>query len=122
MTIRRYNDSDYQEVHSLATKYELNIPESGDMMVTVDDNGNLKGFMVVRPVMMIEPFIGENSLANKKLFDKFEWLMNVSKVKVVRCNVEKKNKKLMEKLGYYPVFEDHIQMEKCYVGNESEGS
>lgn len=117
MTIRGYVDSDYQEIKALAEKYNINLPIEGKVIVAVDDNNKVVSFMIMRGIMMIEPFIGENSLANKHLFDKFEWLMNISDVKIVRCNIEKKNIKLLEKLGFYRVFEKHVQMEKNYERN-----
>jgi len=115
MRIRQYQANDIEQCFKLGVKYNINLPNDGSVMVAQDDSGNVKAFMIVRPIIIIEPFISENPLAGKKLFESFiEALKLTSPYKMIRANIDPENKQLLEKLGFDQVFEDKIQMEKLF--------
>jgi N-acetylglutamate synthase-like GNAT family acetyltransferase len=113
MTIRKYIDGDFEQIKKLAVSYNLNLPEFfSNCYVAVDKDDKIIAFAVIRYVPMIEPFISDNSLAGKRLFDMMIKELKENKMNLVcRCNIEPENKDLLEKLGFEQVFEDSIQME-----------
>ena len=116
ITFRKYLPKDLEQVKELADIHCLKIPVEGFCLVAVDENDVVEGFTIIRNVPMIEPFICTNPLIAFKLYEQIidmipELISSVSGIPI-RCNIQKHDKILLEKLGFEQVFEDQIQMEK----------
>jgi hypothetical protein len=121
MKIRDYIDSDSEKVKELAERNSLSLPAEGKIIIAEDDNGEIKSFVNVRLVTMIEPMVSENPVIGKKLFDYVEEKIKGSGIKILRCFAEEKNVNLFKKLGFYECFGDHKILEKNYYSEVKDG-
>ena len=109
--IRQAKEEDLTQVRELAEKHKLPLPAEGNLIVAVTVSGKVEAFANIRPVFTIEPFVCENSLAGKKLWDYIENRTRKSSIKILRCFIEQKNEKLLKKLGFYRIFKKSLTME-----------
>ncbi len=115
MTIREYKIEDSEQIKDLAMKYNLNLPADGKIIVAESSLGKIVGFVCVRLVPMITPFVSENSLMGKQLFDYIENKLKEKNYPLIQCYVEEKNRGLLEKLGFCRIFPKHLIMEKLFL-------
>lgn len=118
MKIREYKPEDYDKVKDLAEKHNLNLPSEGKIILAEDDEGRIVSFINFRMVLFIEPFVSENPLAGKKLFDEAEKRIKEGNLRIVRCFTDVNNKELLEKLGFYEINELLVPFEKNYYSSE----
>jgi hypothetical protein len=104
MIIRDYTKTDEDSIRDLAKKYDIFIPDDGSVLIAEDDNGKIVGFVLVRSVTMIEPFITENPLAGKKLLDELMLQLKVKQVPIVRGVVSDEHLNIAERYGFAKVF------------------
>jgi N-acetylglutamate synthase-like GNAT family acetyltransferase len=112
MVIRVSESSDIDQINELAEKYGLDVPHDGTLVVAEDSEGSIKAFVNLRPVMMVSPFVAENPVMGKKLYDYCEEKLKQNNYSLLQCYVEPYNKGLLEKLGFKQIFSEHIIMEK----------
>ncbi|MHB8483269.1 MAG: hypothetical protein ACYDBV_11150 [Nitrospiria bacterium] len=116
MKIREFEPKDFDSVKRLSVENGMLLPTEGKMFVAEDSKGKVVGFVVLRAVMFIEPFICKNPVIAKKLYDFAEWHIRISEAKIVR--VFTKNFKLLKKLGFYKIFPEYEPMEKNFYSKE----
>lgn len=111
MIIRDYKNSDYEAITELANKYKISLPSEGKIIVAENSKGKIVAFANIRPVIFIEPFIGENPLVGYQLWEYIKEKSIKGKIKIIRCFAEPKHFKLFRKLGFKRVFNKKIPME-----------
>ena len=111
--IRDAEIKDMEQINALAEKYGLSVPSEGKLLVA-EENGVIKAFVNVRFVTFITPFVSENPVIGKKLWDYVDDRLRKSGIKLVQCFTKEKNVNLFEKLGFNKVFGDQAIMEKIY--------
>ncbi len=111
MNIRLGQKKDMEQVRALSEKYNLNLPGDGVLMVA-ENEGKIWGYTILRPLVMIEPFVSESITASKRLYEVIHQMLEIENAHILRCNIKKENKNLLSKLGFTQVFENLIQMEK----------
>lgn len=109
---------DLLQLTLLAKKHNLNFPSEGKVFVCEDSEGKIKACTNVRMVLFIEPFIAEDPISGKRLWDFVEKKIKENKVRIIRCFARKENIELYEKIGFYKIFSDHISMEKNFIGDK----
>jgi len=107
-------ENDSSKIKEFSEKYGLFVPEEGKIIIAEDNNGEIKAIANLRYVLMIEPFISENPMTGKKLFDWIENKIKEAGIKIIRCYANDKNAGLFKKIGFYEVFENHKILEKNY--------
>lgn len=106
MIIRDYNSSDFDDIEELKRKFNISVPEEGKMIVAWDElKKKVVGFLVLRPVIMIEPIVSENPIAAIKLFDHSQVMLSINGAKVCRAFTKGKVKEQLLKKGWYQAFE-----------------
>jgi hypothetical protein len=116
MTIREFEPMDFEAVKKLSVDNGMLLPTEGKMFVAESAKGDIVGFVVLRAVMFIEPFVCKNPVIAKKLYDFAEWHVRLSEAKIVRCFT--KTEKLLKKLGFYKIFDEYQAMEKNFYDKE----
>jgi len=111
VTIRDYLPEDLDQIKKLAEKYKINLPIEGKVIVSVTNSGKIEGFIVLRNVLMIEPFICENPIMANKLWDYVKEKVESGGVKIIRCFAQPRHEKLYKKLGFYRIFKEFKSME-----------
>lgn len=115
MIIRDYVPKDFDEIQDLIEKHKIDIPPEGRMFVAVDERLNkVVGFIVLRPVIMIEPIVSDNPIAAIKLHDHVNTLCSLNGTKLLRAFAKDKVKRQLVKKGWHEAFQDYSIMEKIY--------
>jgi len=110
MIVRKAKDKDMGRIKQLAEKNNLSLPDEG-LVVVVEADDKIEAFANIRAVLMIEPFVSENPIASKKLWEHIKTKTQLGGFKILRCFAQEKDKNLFGKLGFYRIFEKHIPME-----------
>lgn len=111
MIVRDAKPEDQEQIEELAKKYGLDLPSEGKIVVAETDEGEIKAFVNLRSVIFVEPFVAENPMLGKKLWDYLKYKSNEGGIKIMRCFAKTENQKLYEKLGFYEIFNDMKAME-----------
>lgn len=111
MTIREAKQEDLEQILKLADKHGISIPSEGKIIVAETTTGIIAGFVNIRPVIMIEPFICDNPLGAEKLWEYIKKKSEKGGVKILRCFAQEKHLKLFKRLGFYRIFQKHISLE-----------
>lgn len=109
--IRAAEEKDVKEVIALAEKHNLSVPLDASVIVKTNSAGKIEGFIALRNVIFIEPFVCENPVAAKKLWDYCIEGCKTNKIKILRCFAQEKHTKLFKKLGFYRIFKKYNSME-----------
>lgn len=115
MKLREATLQDMPELKDMALKYEIDFPEDARILIAENDEGEIKAFAALRPMVQITPFISENPLIGKKLFDHMQDYLQSFHYPMVQCFTDPENKDLFTKLGFQQVFDDKIIMEKIII-------
>lgn len=95
---------DQQEIAAFCDEHGFQFPKSNSLYLNKDANGNITALAGIEIVVKIEPFIAENPVAAKRLYDKIMQVLEASNVKKVECFTPEsklpKVKSLYEKLGF----------------------
>ena len=111
MTVRDANKADLDQIKKLAEKNGITIPDEGKLIVAETKEGTITGFVNIRPVFMIEPFICENPLGADRLWEYIQEKSQEGQIKILRCFAQEKHLSLFKKLGFYRIFQKHIPLE-----------
>lgn len=107
-------ENDSNKINEFEKKYNITFPKEGKLIIAEDNNGQIKAIANLRFVLMIEPFISENAIIGKKLWDYIENYIKEKGIKIIRCFANEKNAKIFKKAGFYECFENHKILEKNY--------
>lgn len=113
MTIREAKIEDIEQVEAMAEKYGLCVPYDGKLLIA-ENEGKIKAFVNVRTVTVITPFVSENPMIGKKLWDYVEEKFQKGGIRLIQCITKEKNINLFKRLGFNKVFGDQVIMEKIY--------
>lgn len=86
------------------------MPEEGVLILAVDENDDVIGFINARAVLMIEPMVCENPIVAKKLFDNF-MILNRG-IRPIRAFIKSELLNTVKKLKFERVFEKNIIVER----------
>lgn len=111
MRIRDAKIEDLEQIEELAKKHDLGLPSEGKIIVAETEDGKIEGFVNLRSVVMIEPFICENPLAANKLWEYVKDKSEKGNVKIIRCFAQPKHESLFKRLGFYGIFTKEIPLE-----------
>jgi N-acetylglutamate synthase-like GNAT family acetyltransferase len=111
MTVRDAKKEDLEQIKKIADKNGITIPKEGKLIVAETKTGSIAGFVNIRPVFMIEPFICENPLGADRLWEYIQEKSKEGQVKILRCFAQEKHLRLFKKLGFYRIFKKHIPLE-----------
>lgn len=117
MNIRALNLDSIEEieaVNKLAAKYNITVPADARIIIAVNDEGEIRAFAGLRPVITVTPFVSENPRMGKELFDHAEGYMKSLGYPLVQCITDPENEGLFNKLEFAKVFEGKIIMEKIF--------
>jgi len=113
MIPRPAKPEDYEQINKLSEKHNIDLPNEGKLIV-LEDNGEIKAFVNIRPVLFVEPFISESPIATIKLWGYIKKKFIDGDIKILRCFAQKKHKKFYEKLEFYEIFNDYVSMERNF--------
>ncbi len=113
-------------LEELASKYGLNLPTDGICITAKDEQGNIKGFVNLRAVLMVEPVVVENNpLITIKLWNFIKQELIKNNITILRGFAKKEHVNFYKKLGFYKIFEDNIPMETNFyqdiIGGQNGG-
>jgi N-acetylglutamate synthase-like GNAT family acetyltransferase len=111
MIVRDAKEEDLDQIKKLADKNGITIPNEGKLIVAETTTGAIVGFVNIRPVFMIEPFICDNPFGSRKLWEHIQRKSKEGQVKILRCFAQEKHLGLFKKLGFYRIFQKHIPLE-----------
>jgi len=111
MKIRAGKQEDLEQLMKLAEKHNILLPGEGTIFVAETEAGKIEGFVNMRSVMMIEPFICENPLVANKIWEYIKERSEKGNIKILRCFAQKKHTKLFKRLGFYRIFAKNIPLE-----------
>ena len=111
MKTRDAKIEDLEQIEALAKKHKLSLPSEGKIIVVETEEGKIEGFVNLRSVVTIEPFICENPLAANKLWEHIRDRSEKGNVKIIRCYAQPKHVSLFKRLGFYRIFEKWNSME-----------
>lgn len=100
------------EANQLAKKYDIDIPEDSIVILGMNDKEEIKSLIGLRNVLFVSPFISENHLIGKALYDYSLELIKGNNYSLIQTYAKKKNEKLYNKFGFNTVFEEYLIMEK----------
>jgi citrate lyase synthetase len=115
MTIRaldKKNIKEIEAVNNLAYKYEIDVPIDATIIVAIDENDEVKAFVGLRPIINITPFVSNNPMIGKKLFDHAISYMKDNNCPLVQCVTDPKNEALFKKLEFSKIYDGKIIMER----------
>ena len=97
-------NTDVEEIKEYCDKNGFKFPESNSLYISRNENGVINGITGLEIVIKIEPFISDNPIVAKKLYDKILTILQEQNIKKVECFTPDTNKskvhKLFEKLGF----------------------
>lgn len=111
MKVRQAEQEDFEQIESLAKEQGINLSNEGAYLVAVNENNNVRAFVNMRGVIMVEPFVSKSPQASEKLWNHIVAHATSKQINIIRCFAKEKDVKLYTKLGFYKVFKKMIPME-----------
>lgn len=112
MIIRNYTKSDEDFIQELAKKHDVSIPNDGLVLVAESSEGKIVGFILIRTVSFIEPFVCENKVTAVELFNEAILHLKTMKAPIVRAIIGHEHLGVAGKVGFEKIFTDKILIEK----------
>jgi len=113
MIYREYiEQTDRKQVEKLCDKYGLPFPHNSNLRVAVSESGEIKGLLGTQIRIYLEPLIAENPICGMKLYEEAIEVIKKIGANTVRCVCNTERKGLYERIGFFQIEQNKVQMQK----------